>query len=32
MKIVDIPIANACASALADLGSLIAPTTLIPQA
>lgn len=32
MKIVDVPIANACASALADLGNLIAPTTLIPKA
>ncbi len=32
MKIVDVPVANACASAMADLGSIIAPSTLIPQA
>jgi len=32
MKITEIPISNACASAMSDLGSVIFPTTLIPRA
>lgn len=32
MKISEVPISNACASAMSDLASVIAPTTLIPKA